>query len=92
MQGRMDMIQLFPSKVYCDGSAFSLDPALQYSACSVSSDDIKPAASFPDGNLSRPQVNLTHSGNGPDEFGMVSPILEEPNPGDWNSSSKLFPL
>ncbi|XP_061112257.1 meiosis-specific coiled-coil domain-containing protein MEIOC-like [Conger conger] len=87
--------QLLPSKVFSDGSGPTLDPALLYRSWSVFTDDVKPATTFPDGNLSRPQVNLTYSGNGPDVFGMVSRILEEPNPehlGDWNSSSKLFPL
>ncbi|KAG9355826.1 hypothetical protein JZ751_000668 [Albula glossodonta] len=87
--------QLLPSAVFCDRSAPALDPALLYSTWSVFNDDVKPAATFPDGNLSRSQVNLSYSGNGPDVFGMVSSILEEPNPenlSDWNSSSKLFPL
>ncbi|KAG5842163.1 hypothetical protein ANANG_G00174730 [Anguilla anguilla] len=87
--------QLLPSKVFSDGSALTLDPALLYSSWSVFTDDVKPAATFPDGNLSRPKVNMTYSGNGPDVFEMVSSILEEPNPehlGYWNSSSKLFPF
>ncbi|KAJ8408223.1 hypothetical protein AAFF_G00264510, partial [Aldrovandia affinis] len=84
--------QLLPSAVFSDPS---LDPALLYSAWSMFTDDVNPAATFLDHNLSRPQVNLPYSGNGPDVFGMVSSILEEPNPehlADWNSSSKLFPL
>ncbi|XP_036375099.1 meiosis-specific coiled-coil domain-containing protein MEIOC-like isoform X2 [Megalops cyprinoides] len=87
--------QLLPSSVFSGNAASALDPALLYGTWSAFTDDVKPSATFPDGSLSRHQVNQPYSGNGPDVFGMVSSILEEPNAehlADWNSSSKLFPV
>ncbi|XP_066572338.1 meiosis-specific coiled-coil domain-containing protein MEIOC isoform X2 [Amia ocellicauda] len=95
-KARMDTQLLPPASLSgLRGSASTLDPALLYNRWSVFTDDAKPYAAFPDGGRPRPQVNLSYSGNGPDLFGLVSSILEEPNGSehlaDWNSSSKLFP-
>ncbi|XP_064410330.1 uncharacterized protein LOC102353567 [Latimeria chalumnae] len=77
-------------------SSTSLDPSLRYANWSVFGDDVAPPAALQDGGESRNPIDLSYSGNGPDMFGLVSSILEEPDTSesvsDWNSSSSLFPL
>ncbi|XP_069047261.1 meiosis-specific coiled-coil domain-containing protein MEIOC-like isoform X2 [Lepisosteus oculatus] len=91
---KMDTQVLPPASLSCINNA-ALDPALLYNSWSMFTDDGTPSAAFQDSILPRPQVNLSYSGNGPDLFGMVSSILEEPNGSehlqDWSSSSRFFP-
>ncbi|XP_039609200.1 meiosis-specific coiled-coil domain-containing protein MEIOC-like isoform X1 [Polypterus senegalus] len=92
---KLDPQMLSPLSLNGMNSTSSLDPTFLYHRWSEFTDDVSPNLGFSEAGGQRNPVNLSYSGNGPDLFGLVSSILEEPNGSqhlaDWNTTSRLFP-